>query len=222
MLPVWSPDGKRIAFRSDRDGGYNIYQKAVDGSAADIILDKDSRSTKLPLDWSSDGRYIIEGTTGDPKTKGDIWVLPLFGDRKPFPYLQTEADETNARLSPDGHWLAYSSGNELRRNEIYVQSFPTPGAVKQLSTNGGDHPIWSKDGKELFFIGGDQKMMAVDVKTGASFEAGVPKSMFVTRLIGRFTSFDVSKDGRFLIPTPIDVPTTPFTLLINWTSALRK
>jgi Tol biopolymer transport system component len=174
------------------------------------------------LDWSSNGQYIIEGTTGDPKTKSDIWVLPLFGDRKPFPYLQTEADELNAKLSPDGRWLAYSSGDEHRRNEIYVQSFPTPGGVRQVSTNGGDQPIWSKDGKELFFIGAAQKMMAVDVNTGARFEAGVPKPLFDTGLVGRFARFDVSKEGRFLIPTAIDQAATPITLVINWTAGLKK
>src|SRR5450755_695915 len=150
--PAWSPDGRHIAFRSTRDGIRNLYQKAIDGTSPEEALDKSLRSMR-PSDWSRDGRYIIEGVS-DPKTKGDIWVLPLFGDRKPFPYLQTDFSENDGKLSPNGQWLAYFS-DETGRFEVYVQTFPTPGGKWQVSTNGGALPVWSRDGKELFFSGLD-------------------------------------------------------------------
>jgi eukaryotic-like serine/threonine-protein kinase len=218
-FPVWSPDGSHIAFASARDGGYNIYQTS--GAALDEALDKDTRF-KLPNDWSPDGRFIVEGTFGDPKTGYDIWVLPLFGDRRPVPYLHTNFNEHRAKLSPNGQWLAYAS-DETKRYEIYVQTFPTPGGKRQVSTNGGDLPIWSRDGKELFFISADQKMMAVEVKGGSKFEAGVPKPLFDTRLGGAFPWFDVSKDGRFLLPTRIEqTGTLSMTVVVNWTAGLKK
>ena len=115
------------------------------------------------------------------KTKDDIWVLPLFGDRKPFPYLQTEFNEQYAKLSPNGQWLAYTS-DESKRNEVYVQTFPTPGGKWQISTNGGSRSVWSRDGKELYFLSADGKMMAVERKgSGAKFEAGLPKPLFDVR-----------------------------------------
>jgi hypothetical protein len=212
--PVWSPSGSHIAFMSHRTGDFNIYQKATSGTAQDEVLDKDTRS-KSPNDWSSDGRYIIEERRGDPKTGSDIWVLPLFGDRKPFPYLQADFNERTAKLSRDGHWLAYAS-DEGKRYEIYVQTFPTPGGKRQISTNGGSFPVWSRDGKELFFIGPDGKIMAADVKSGSKFEANEPKPLFDTHLIG-FASFDVSKDGRFLLPTVIEqTGTLSMTVVANW------
>jgi Tol biopolymer transport system component len=222
-FPAWSPDGGHIAFTSNRDGGPSIlYQKAATGAAQDEALDKAPHS-KRPDDWSRDGRYIIEETPNDPKTGQDIWVLPLFGDRKPFPYLQSVFNERNAKLSSNGQWLAYVS-DETKRNEVYVQTFPTPGGKWQVSTNGGSFPVWSRDGKELFFIGADQKMMAVEVKGGAKFEAGVPKPLFDARYgAGPNGWFDVSKDGRFLIPTPAEqAANVPMTVVVNWTAELKK
>ncbi len=133
-----------------------------------------------PEDWSPDGRYIIE-VVQEQREKLQIWIVPLFGDRKAFPYLQSNANEHYAKLSRDGRWLAYTS-DETGRDEVYVQSFPSPGGKRQISNDGGSRPIWSKDGKELFYIGADGKLMAADVKSGVEFDVGVPKTLFDTRL----------------------------------------
>jgi len=152
-FPVWSPDGRLIAFGSDREGRHNLYQKVTSGAAQEEVLDNAARISNVPVDWSRDGRYVIE-IIADPKTNLDLWVLPLFGDHKPFPYLQTEFNEVDGRLSPNGRWLAYQS-DETSRPEIYVQTFPTPGSKLQVSIDSGWSPVWSRDGKELFFIGAD-------------------------------------------------------------------
>jgi Tol biopolymer transport system component len=219
-FPVWSPDGSHIAFLSNRDGRTKLYQKATTGVAPDEALDQSQRRAD---DWSGDGRYVIEETPGTqtPKTGSDIWVLPLFGDRKPFPYLQTEFQERNAKLSPNGQWLAYDC-DKTKRQEIYVRTFPNPGGEWQVSTNGGTVPVWSRDGKELYFIGADQRLMAVEVKSGAKFDAGVPQPLFATHLPA-FGAFDVSKDGRFLIPTLVEQTTSvPITVVVNWSAGLKR
>jgi Tol biopolymer transport system component len=220
--PVWSPDGSHIAFSSGLGGGANIYQKSISGMATDEALDKTERN-KLALDWSQDGRYLIEAVL-NPNAKWDVWVLPIFGDRKPFPYLQTGFTQRYARLSPDGRWLAYRS-DETTRGEIYVQTFPHPAGKWQISTNGGTCPVWSRDGRELFYIGADQKLMVVEVMGGNRFEAGMPKPLFETHLGTRSRDiwFDVSKDGRFLMPTPVEnAAPAPMTVVVNWTAGLKK
>jgi hypothetical protein len=152
--------------------------------------------------------------------------LPLFGERKPFPYLQTSFNEMSAKLSPSGQWLAYVS-DETRREEIYVQAFPTPGAKLKISVNGGDLPVWSRDGNELFFIGLDHKLMAVEMKRdsveGGQFEAGVPRPLFDTRIRSGYSWFDVSEDGRFLMPIQTEPSgSAAITVVVNWTAGLKK
>ena len=218
--PVWSPDGREIAFKGDTE---HVYQKSTSGAGQEEVLDQSEGGTRWLSDWSRDGRYIIESFSS--KTGYAIWVLPLFGDRKPFPYLpRTAFNESAGTLSPNGHWMAYQS-DETKRSEIYVQSFPTPGTKYQISTNGGTAPAWSWDGTELYFIEAEAKMIAVQVKSaGALFEASVPKPLFdVLNTNPLPLSFNVTKDGRFLIAVPVEQgANAPLNVVVNWTAGLKK
>jgi serine/threonine protein kinase len=219
--PVWSPDSSKIAFSNNRTGSLSLYEKNASGVGQEEVLDKDQRA-RAPRDWSHDGRYLIEEVGRSAKTGLAVWVLPLFGDRKPFAYLESEFDQDHPRVSPNGQWLAYHS-NETKRNEIYVQSFPKPGGKWQVSTDGGANPVWSRDGKELFFLSPNGKMMAVDVKSGAGskFDNGLAKALF--DLPNSASSFDVSKDGRFLIPAPVEqTAAAPITVVVNWAAGLKR
>jgi dipeptidyl aminopeptidase/acylaminoacyl peptidase len=219
VFPVWSGDGRRIAFMTIGGSGGRRYVKASNGVGAAEALDKDPRAGRIE-DWSRDGRYIIENLA-DPKTRNDVWVFPQFGDKKPFPYLDSEYTEGFARLSPSGQWLAYES-DESKRFEVYVQTFPEHGGKWQTSTSGGRFPVWSRDGRELYFMAADRKLMAVEVKgEGKSFQAGVPKPLFGVAAVAQF---DVSKDGRFLIQVPVEQAATnvPLTVVVNWQAGLKK
>ena len=223
--PQWSPDGDMIAFSSDREGRNNVYTKSVTEAGKEQVVDGDTRD-KVVTDWTRDGRYLVEMTRA---ADADIWLLPLFGDRKPFVYLQTPFQEQDAKVSPDGKWLAYSS-NESGRREVYVQTFPMPGGKSQISVAGGDLPVWSRDGKELYFFGNsnlsnDSKMMAVDVKSGAKFEAGTPKALFpVTSPSNVMRGYSVTKDGRFIIPMFVggEAEAPPITMIMNWPATLKR
>jgi serine/threonine protein kinase len=224
-LPVWSPDGSRIAFTSDQDGPGNLYQKPSSGAANDQQILKTSER-KWPSDWSADGRFIAYASAS-PKTNLDLWVLPMDGERKPIPYLQTPFNEDHARFSPDGRFTAYSS-DESGRYEVYVQRFPVSGSKWPISTGGGAQPRWRRDGRELFYISPERKVIAVDIKADAStFEVGTPKALFQTRLPSYPSPrnyYDVSADGqRFLmINLPEEAASTPITVVINWTAEVKR
>ena len=224
--PIWSPDGKRIAFSSGRDGVWNIYQKPASGAGDAQALYK-SDIGKRVSDWSADGRYIIYEAE-DPKTKRDLWVLPLEGNREPIPFLQTQFDEFQGHFSPDGRWIAYTS-SETGKFEVYVQTFPVSGAKWQVSTNGGGEPFWRRDGKELFYITPDRKLMAVQVDLSSTFSAGAPQPLFETRIGGPLgtdnrSHYVASADGqRFLIEVaPEETASSPLTVVLNWTAALKR
>lgn len=200
---------------------YGIYRRATTGADHDELVDKTGDNIRA-LDWSRDGRYVVEdrpyGTTSR-----DIWILPLFGDKEPFLYVHNGPILQFARISPNGEWLAYDAG-EFSRVDIYVQTFPKPGRKWQISTKGGSHPVWSRDGSELYFINPDRRMMAVKIKGGPNFEHDAPQDLFDTRFTGGTNAwFDVSKDGRFLIPTEVERPAnTLVTITVNWAAALKK
>ncbi len=224
-FPVCSPDGRSIVFTSNRDGVYNLYRKTVSGGGNDELLLK-SGSDKFPRDFSPDGRFLLYDES-NPKTNSDLMLLPdpggTPGGKKPIPFLQTEFNETNGAFSPDGKWIAYES-DESGKYEIYVQPFPSTGAKGTVSTNGGRWAKWRGDGKELFFLRGST-LMAVEVKGGASFEAGVPQPLFETPLTPSILQrYAVTRDGqRFLIPAPGgDSAATPATVVIDWMAGIQR
>jgi len=222
-VSVWSPDGSRIAFSSNRKGHFDIYQKASSGAGSEELL-LESDFDKQPTSWSNDGRFLLYWST-DPKTQADIWVLPLSGDRKPFPFLNTEFNEGNGQFSPDGRWIAYFS-TESGRVELYVAPFPGPGGKRQISTSGATPPArWRGDGKEIFYLAPDNKLMAAEVNgQGAMLEVGAQRALFEIRSGGRGAVYDVTADGqRFLVNTSVEQrESAPITLVINWTADLKR
>ena len=219
---LWSPDGSQIVIRSNRKGHYDLYERASDGSGTEQLLLEDNFE-KRPLSWSADGRFILYASTGGP-TGSDLFVLPLSGDRKPVPFLQTPFLETAAEFSPDGRWVAYRS-NESGRTEIYVSPFPGPGGRRQISTSGGDWPRWRGDGGEIFYLAPDDRLMAASVNgRGATFEVGAANPLFETRKGGRGHFYAVTADGqRFLINIrPEQAAPVPVTVVVNWTAGLPK
>jgi Tol biopolymer transport system component/predicted Ser/Thr protein kinase len=219
--PVWSPDGSRIIFSSNRDGPFNLYQKTASGGKEEEIV-LQSGEDKYATSWSPDGRFLLYSVL-NPKTKSDIWVLPMVGDKKPVPFLVTEFAESGARFSPDGHWVAYVS-NESGRQDVYVRSFSVNanGAVAeggkwQVSSDGGTNPRWRGDGRELLYRA-PSAVMAVEIATSPTFRAG-------KHSLTRFTTnafWDSSTDGsRFLTSVPRSGP-RPYTVVVNWQAGLKK
>jgi Tol biopolymer transport system component len=222
QAPIWSPDGKQILFVMNRKLGVQLYLKNVDGSGSEEeASDLGPGLQGNPWDWSRDFKYILY------RRSNEVWYL-TWPDRVTKPLLQAKWMVRDAQLSPDGRWVAYAS-NETGSMEIYVAPFPSVNGKWQVSYSGGQEPRWRHDGKELFYVSADGKMMSVGVTTGASFKAGTPVTLFQTHRRQPISaqdafSYDVSSDGqKFLIITRMDeVSAAPPSVLLNWASEMEK
>lgn len=228
-VPVWSPDGRLIAFATAVGSGLNIGQRVSNASRpAELLLQLNAPPIMYPSDWSADGRFLAYYRSG-PKTGLDLWILPLGGEpaegRKPRALLQSEFNESQGQFSPDGRWIAYVS-DESGEPQVYVQSFPTLEGKWQVSRDGGTQPRWRSDGKELFYLASDQKLMATTVTSGEALELEAPHALFAAALTytSRRQQYSVSKDGqRFLLNTPpTRAVSSPMTIVLNWTGLLKR
>ena len=222
--PLWTPDGRRIAFISPST--YDIFVKTVAGTAKEErLLDGGGVQDRILCDWSSDGRFLLYSDKSS-SGKYELRLLPMAGG-KPISYLQNEANNRCGVFSPDGKWMAYFS-DASGRSEVYVQTFSPQdagsGRIWQVSYNGATWPIWRRDGKELYYLSSDRNLVAVEVKTGASFEAGVPRPLFFTGIYTPDARFEATGDGkRFLVPTAIlDENAVTSTVIVNWSHLLAR
>ena len=223
QAPRWTPDGTRIVYRGTRTGSRNLWWKRVDDATGEERLTT-GEAVQTPGSFSRDGQWLAY-YEGDPATGFDVWAVPVGGDRRPRPVVRTPFVEEYPRLSPDGRWLAYTS-SESGRFEVLVQSFPEPGGRTQISTSGGIEPVWSHDGRELFYLNGDA-MMAVEIRTSPTLVASTPRLLFEGRYVrspNGVASYDVSADGRFLRVQPMhpDPPTDQIQVTLNWFEELKR
>ena len=220
--PLWSPDGRDLAFSGLHGNSFAISQRSL-ASGAERQLTTFGDVGEVD-DWSRDGKFIVF-SRNSLQTGNDVWALPLAGDAAPFPFLQTNADELSSVLSPDSRWLAYSS-NESGRLEVYVRAFPSGAGKIQVSSSGGSEPQWRRDGKELYYVAADRSLMAVPVRADSAFEAAAADRLFKIDTPAFFTRRDyaVSGDGRrFLVNALVDMPQpAPFTIVENWAATLQK
>jgi Tol biopolymer transport system component len=213
-MPIFSPDDSRVMYVTDGKADiYQLYERRSDGTGGETLV-LESDENKNTQDWSPDGRHVLF-TNQSPKTNFDLWALPLFGGRKPVPVAQTPSSELFGRFSPDGRWIAFQSG-ETGRAEIYVQPFPGPGPKLQISVGGGTRPRWRRDGRELFYVAPDNRLMAVPVTEGSSsLDAAIPSSLFTLPRSWTF-GYEPSPDGqRFLVSTAVS-DASPITVILNW------
>jgi Tol biopolymer transport system component len=223
-MPIWSPDGSRIAFTSFRKGTAGLYEKSAGGTSNEITL-LDTPVNEWIQAWSKDGQYIAYRKETETDS-GDIHILPLFGERKPFPFVQSAGVQSNLDFSYDGRWLAYSS-NESGIYEVYLISFPKAEHKHQISNSGGIQPKWRRDGKEIYYMTLDGKLMAADITTESGFHAKAPRMLFDTAihlLPEWYNNYAVTPDGqRFLVLRPFTEETSaPITIVLNWTLLPKK
>ena len=217
-VPIWSPDGTRMVFASNRGVTFDLYLKDTNGAQEETHIPQDGLD-RFPSDWSRDGKYVLY------ERGADFWTMTI-PELRTTQFLKASSTLKNGQFSPDGKWVAYSS-NESGRWEVYVTSFPEAHGKWQVSNAGGDQPKWRSDGKELFYLAPDSKMMAVPVKTGANFDAGTPAALFQANprelvATSEQFSYDVSKDGqKFLINTQLKTGMAPMSVLLNWSAKLN-
>jgi Tol biopolymer transport system component len=225
--PLWSPDGSEIVFSSNREGRYNMYLKPANGAKEEELLLR-SDENKRPESWSRDGRYLLYATSKSNFSAEQLWVLPMQGDRTPFPFARTRFDETTAEFSPDGRWIAYAT-NETGGYEVYVREFtPPPGATEsggkwQISKDGGVRPIWRSDGKEMSYVDAtNDRQMSVSLDYTGGFHAGVPRTLFQEHAPG-FGVTATHDLKRFLLVVPAQQKGPQvFDVMVNWAAGLQK
>ena len=223
FAPVWSPRGDAIVYASDRDGAFAIYQRATSGRGEEKLMVK-SDALIIPMGFSPDGRFLAYQRQ-DRKTNWDLLLLPLTGEEKPVTFRATPFRDVQPRFSPDGRFIAYVA-NESGRNEVYVQSYPGPGRTWQISTSGGSDPQWRRDGKELYYRGLDQKLMAVEIRGGDALEPGLPQLLFQSRVsigLGSTKYLPDPTGQKFLFVAPLGRDAmTPTTVVLNWFAGLGQ
>jgi tricorn protease-like protein len=219
-LPIWSHDGLRILWPSNRGGSFDLYIKPASGTGRDELSIKMGTPNGWATDWSRDGKWVLYQRPGD-KTNQDLWIAPQSpagsGEQKPVPYLQSQFSEQGGVFSTDGRWIAYVS-NESGRDEVYVQKFPLTNDKYRISTGGGTDPEWRKDGTELFYLASDRNLMAVPIRvTARALEPGIPKALFPVPGTAFRRTYAPSVSGRFLIAKPLDEDAAvPITVVLNW------
>jgi serine/threonine protein kinase len=219
--PVWSPDGQRVAFASNRNGTFDLYQKHTSSGHEELLFRSDQ--PKMPEDWSSDGRRLLYRTQGE-RTNADLWMLRIDEGRTPEPVLTSAAEEREGRFSPDGRWLAFVS-SESGSLQVFVQAFPIARPKQQVSIDGGHQPRWRGDGKELFFLSETRDAMAVSIREAeGTLEVGTPQRLFPTTAasFAERNSWEVARDGQSFVVNSVPIQRAPITVVVNWLQGMAR
>jgi Tol biopolymer transport system component len=218
--PVWSPDGSRIAFASDRNGTQDVFLKAASGAAPDEDLLKSASLFKFPVSWSNDPQFLVSNQSDAKTLTADLWVQPMIGDRAPKRYLPGTNVSAAGSISPDGRWMAFVS-DATGRDEVWVAAFPNPSTKYKVTSDGGEFVWWRHDSKEMMLLGPDNRTILVaDVQAGADFHASAPRILMT---LPKAANMAPTRDlQRVLSTVPAEAPTQSITVVLDWAAALKR